>query len=87
LNDRIPEFAFPFPLLWYIKPMFRITKHAEGDHGAFVKLIQLAGDDFAVVVRAPMDGRLHHRYIGPDPSKAEEVFTTEVAKLPVAPGR
>jgi len=65
--------------------MFHIEKHAEGDHGAFVKLIQLDGDDFAVVVRSPSDGRLHHRYIGPDRSKAEEVFSSEVSKLPVPP--
>jgi len=67
--------------------MFRIQNHAEGDRGAFVKLIQLDGDDFAVVVRSPADGRLHHRYIGPDSSKAEEVFNAEASKLPVAPGR
>jgi hypothetical protein len=67
--------------------MFRIEKHAEGDHGAFVKLIQLNGEDFAVVVRSPSDGRLHHRYIGPDLSKAEEVFNAEVAKLPMPAGR
>jgi len=65
--------------------MFHVEKHAEGNHGAFVKLIQLDGDDFAVVVRSPSDGRLHHGYIGPDRSKAEEVFNSEVAKLPAPP--
>jgi hypothetical protein len=62
--------------------MFQVTKHAEGGRGAFVKLIHLDSDDFAVVVRTPQDGRLQHRYIGPDPSKAEEVFGNEVRKLP-----
>jgi len=62
--------------------MFRVTKHAEGGRGAFVKLIYLDSDDFAVIVRAPEDGRLQHLYIGPDSSKAEEVFAGEVRKLP-----
>ncbi len=67
--------------LWYITPMFRVTKHAEGQRGSFVKLVHLDTDDFAVIVRSPSDGRLHHRYIGPDLSKAEEIFNVEIAKL------
>jgi hypothetical protein len=61
--------------------MFQIAKQARGDRGAFVKLIQLDADDFAVIVRAPSDVRLHHRYIGPDPAKAEEIFSAEAGKL------
>jgi hypothetical protein len=61
--------------------MFQIAKLARGNRGAFVKLIRLDTDDFAVIVRAPSDVRLHHRYIGPDPAKAEEIFSTEVGKL------
>ncbi len=61
--------------------MFQIAKQALGDRGAFVKLIQLDADDFAVIVRAPSDVRLHHRYIGPDPAKAEEIFNAEAGKL------
>jgi hypothetical protein len=41
----------------------------------------LDADDFAVIVRAQSDVRLHHRYIGPDPTKAEEIFNAEVEKL------
>jgi len=62
--------------------MFQVTRNAEGGRGAFVKLIQLDSDDFAVIVRTPEDGRLQHRYIGPDLSTAEEVFASEVRKLP-----
>jgi len=62
--------------------MFKVTKHAEGGRGAFVKLIYLDSDDYAVIVRTPEDGRLQHLYIGPDLSKAEEVFVGEVRKLP-----
>jgi len=61
--------------------MFQITKQARGDRGSFVKLVQLDADDFAVIVRAPSDVRLHHRYIGPDPAKAEEIFNAELGKL------
>jgi hypothetical protein len=68
-------------LLCYITAMFQIAKQARGDRGAFVKLIQLDADDFAVIVRAPSDVRLHHRYIGPDPAKAEEIFNAESGKL------
>jgi hypothetical protein len=72
----------PIPAwLWYSAGMFQITRHAEGDRGAFVKLVRLETDDFAVVVRLT-DGRLQHRYLGPDLSKAEEVFTAEEGKLP-----
>ncbi|MBI5250141.1 MAG: hypothetical protein HY912_11665 [Desulfomonile tiedjei] len=63
--------------------MFNITKQALGDDGAFVKMIQLESDDFAVIVRFPSDVRLHNRYMGPDVSKAEEVFNTEVSKFAV----
>ncbi len=61
--------------------MFRITKHAEGLQGSFVKLVHLDTEDFAVILRSPSDGRLHHKYIGPDLSKAEEIFNVEIAKL------
>jgi hypothetical protein len=61
--------------------MFQIAKQARGNRGSFVKLIRLDKDDFAVIVRAQSDVRLHHRYIGPDPAKAEEIFDTEVGKL------
>ena len=63
--------------------MFSITKQAQGDDGAFVKLVQLDSDDFAVIVRFPSDVRLHNRYIGPDLSKAEEVFGSEASKFTV----
>lgn len=46
-----------------------------------MKLVRLDTEDFAVIVRSPSDGRLHHRYVGPDLSKAEEVFDGEVARL------
>ena len=61
--------------------MFQIDKQARGDRGSFVKLIRLDPDDFAVIVRAPDDVRLHHRYIGPDLLKAEEIFDAEVGRL------
>jgi hypothetical protein len=64
--------------------MFRITKHADGRQGSFVRLVHLDTDDFAVILRSPSDGRLHHKYIGPDLSKAEEVFSVETAKLTAA---
>ena len=54
-----------------------------GAKGAFVKLVQLDTEDFAVIVRSQMDGRLHHKYIGPDQSKAEEIFLSESEKLNV----
>jgi len=41
----------------------------------------LDSDDFAVILRAAEDGRLHHLYIGPDSSKAEEVFNQESSRL------
>ena len=61
--------------------MFQVAKQARGDRGSFVKLIRLDTDDFAVIVRAPSDVRLQHRYVGPDPTKAEEIFSAEVGKL------
>jgi hypothetical protein len=61
--------------------MFRITKHVEGQQGSFVKLVHLDTEDFAVILRSPSDGRLHHKYIGPDLSKAEEIFNVEIARL------
>jgi hypothetical protein len=73
-----------FGPLWYISRMFRITKHAEGKRGSFVKLVHLDTEDFAVIARSPSDGRLHHKYIGPDLSEAEEVFDVEIAKLTAA---
>lgn len=59
--------------------MFQIAKQTEGPGGAFVKLVHLESDDFAVVVRYPSDGRLHQRYIGPDFMKAEEIYGLESA--------
>lgn len=67
--------------LWYSWIMFAITRQAHGKRGAFVKLVQLDSDDFAVIVRLPSEGGLHNRYIGPDLSRAEEVFDTEVGVL------
>jgi len=61
--------------------MFHITKQALGNRGSFVKLVKSDSDDYVVIVRLPADARLHHRYIGPDLAKADEVFDTEVAKL------
>jgi cell division septation protein DedD len=61
--------------------MFRVTKQAEGDSGAFVKLVRLNSDDYAVVARYPGDDKLNHVYVGPDQSKAEEVFEAELAKI------
>jgi len=54
--------------------MFQIAKEVHGDNGAFVKLVQLESDDFAVISRSAPDGRLQHLYIGPDQRKADEVF-------------
>ncbi len=64
--------------------MFHVTKQALGDDGAFVRLVQLDSDDFAVVVRGSSDVRLHNRYIGPDLSKAEEVFNAEADRFAVS---
>ena len=61
--------------------MFQVTKQAEGTGGAFVKLVRLDEDDFAVIIRHSTDGKLHNRYIGPDSNKAEEVFISEAKKL------
>jgi hypothetical protein len=61
--------------------MFRITRQIQGRHGAFVKLAQLDSEDFAVIVRSPHDMRLQQRYIGPDPGKAEEIFSQEISKM------
>jgi hypothetical protein len=61
--------------------MFAITRQAHGKRGAFVKLVHLDSDDFAVIVRFPADGGLHNRYIGPDLTRAEEVFDTELGAL------
>ena len=60
--------------------MFTIAKEASGNQGSFVRLVRLDADDFAVIVRYPSDGRLRYLYIGPDPNKAEEVFTSEIQK-------
>ncbi len=46
-----------------------------------MRLVQLESDDFAVVVRNASDGRLRHRYVGPDFMKAEEVFDQEVKRV------
>jgi hypothetical protein len=61
--------------------MFTVIRQALGDDGAFVKLVQFDSDDFAVIVRLSSDVRLHNRYIGPDLSKAEEVFGSEAGRF------
>ena len=61
--------------------MFQILKQTEGVHGSFVRLIKLGTDDFTVVLRASNDGRIYHRYIGPDPNKAEEIFAMESERI------
>lgn len=61
--------------------MFQIVKQTGGKHGAFVRLVRLDSDDFAVIVRHAQDSRLHHRYVGPDQTKAEEVFDQESSLL------
>jgi hypothetical protein len=61
--------------------MFEITKQATGYRGSLVRLVRLDTDDYTVIVRFPKDARFHHRYMGPDLSKAEEVFDAEVEKL------
>jgi hypothetical protein len=61
--------------------MFTVTKHEEGPKGAFIKLVQLESEDFAVITRCSGDGRLHHKYIGPDLTEAEEVFQMEAGKI------
>jgi hypothetical protein len=61
--------------------MFEIAKQKEGIRGAFVRLVKLSSEDYTVIVRSPDDGRLLNRYNGPDLSKAEEVFNSEVEKL------
>jgi len=63
--------------------MFQIEKEAAGKRGSFVKLVKLDSDDYSVIVRSSEDGRLHHRYLGPDLAKAEEIFNFEVGKLEI----
>ncbi len=46
-----------------------------------MKLVHLNSDDFAVIVRHPGKGRLHQRYVGPDLTKAEEVYGEESKKI------
>lgn len=65
--------------------MFQIARHALGSGGAFVKLVHLESDDFAVIVRYPNDGRYHHRYIGPDFYEAEDVFLREADRARAEP--
>jgi len=67
--------------LCYIYRMFQIARQAAGKRGAFVKLVKLDSDDYTVIVRSAEDGRLHHRYIGPDLAKAEEIFSAEAGRL------
>lgn len=67
--------------LCYIIYMFQIVKQTAGNRGTFVRLVRLDSDDYAVIVRQAEDGRLHHRYIGPDQAKAEEVFDEESSSL------
>ncbi|MGC8658917.1 MAG: hypothetical protein ACP5U1_07560 [Desulfomonilaceae bacterium] len=61
--------------------MFRIIKQTQGVRGSFVRLIKLETEDFTVLLRGSEDGRLYHRYVGPDSTKAEEVFTLESQKI------
>jgi len=77
-RDYFPHFGLS---LWYIFLMFQIAKQAAGKRGAYVKLVKLDSDDYTVIVRSAEDGRLHHRYLGPDLAKAEEVFSAEAGKL------
>jgi hypothetical protein len=65
----------------YLRVMYQITKQALGDLGSFVRLVKLDDDDYTVIVRRPEDGRLEHRYIGPDPAKAEEIFASEAERI------
>lgn len=69
----------------YIRSMFEIMRQAEGSRGAFARLVRLDADDYLVIVRLAEDERLHHRYVGPDWSKAEEVFRQECDKLETSP--
>ncbi len=48
-----------------------------------MRLIKLGADDFTVLVRASDGGRIYHRYVGPDSSKAEEVFISESERISV----
>ena len=66
--------------------MFEITKEATGHRVALVRLVKLDTDDFTVIVRLAKDARFHHRYMGPDMAKAEEVFHQEVENLPKPSG-
>ena len=61
--------------------MFEIEKQKEGVGGSFVRLVKLASEDYTVIVRSPDDGRLLNKYMGPDLTKAEEVFDSEIEKL------
>ncbi|MCX5873716.1 MAG: hypothetical protein NTY51_10875 [Deltaproteobacteria bacterium] len=65
----------------YSLTMFQILKQTQGVRGSFIRLIKLGVDDYTVLVRSSDDGRLHHRYVGPDFSKAEEVFTSESERI------
>jgi hypothetical protein len=70
-----------FKILRYSQAMFQVARQAQGSGGSFVKLVELESDDYAVVVRYPSDSRFHHKYIGPDFMKAEEVFGEVVAEI------
>lgn len=61
--------------------MFTITRQAHGRQGAFVKLVRLESDDYAVIVRPPGEGGLQNRYLGPDLSRAEAIFDKEVGSF------
>jgi hypothetical protein len=61
--------------------MFTVTKQTHGKRGAFVKLVVLDSDDYAVIIRSPDEARLHQRYVGPDVANAEEIFQAESEKL------
>jgi hypothetical protein len=67
--------------LCYIIEMFQIVKQIAGNHGSFIRLVRLDSDDYAVIVRVADDGRLNHLYIGPDSSKAEEIFNQESSRM------
>ncbi len=68
-------------IVCYSLCMFQILKQTEGVRGSLVRLIKMGADDFTVLYRASSDGRIYHRYVGPDSTKAEEVFILESEKI------
>jgi hypothetical protein len=65
----------------YSSIMFEILKQTDGVRGSFVRLIRLGADDLTVLIRSAGNGRIQHRYVGPDSSKAEEVFNLESERI------